>query len=180
MADPLRGETVRLRDGRALFVRPAALEDAAPILENINLVCKEEVYILMDEVANDLEAERAWLAKFDGRRNVLFVAVHEGSIVGQADCHGGTVSKNRHTGLLGIAIREGWREVGLGRILMERLLEWMRVQGFEKAYLELFSTNARARRLYESLGFQVEGARKGQFKIRGRYVDDVTMGLWLK
>lgn len=179
MADSLRSETVRLRDGRSVLVRPGTVDDAAPILENINLVCKEELYLLMDGVPYDLEQERAWLSEFDGERNVLFVAVHEGAIVGQADCHGGTTSKTRHTGLLGIAIRDGWREVGLGRTLMERLLEWMRSRGFEKAWLEVFSTNERARRLYESLGFRAEGVRKGQFKVRGAYVDDVTLGLWL-
>jgi RimJ/RimL family protein N-acetyltransferase len=110
----------------------------------------------------------------------LFVAVHDGTVVGHADCHGGASPKNRHTGLIGIVIREGWREAGLGRILMNRVLEWMRARGFEKAHLEVFSTHVRARRLYESLGFQLEGARKGHFKVRGEYVDDVIMGLWLK
>ncbi len=179
MPDPLRAETVRLKDGRSLLLRMATVDDAVPILENINLVCKEEVYVLMDEVPNDLERERAWLGSFDHERNVLFVAVHDGRIVGQADCMGGTVSKNRHTGMLGIAIRDGWRDAGLGRYLLGRVLEWMRSRGFEKAYLDVFSTNGRARRLYESLGFRSEGARKGQFKMQGQYVDDVIMGLWL-
>lgn len=179
MADPLRVEEIALRDRRRVTLRPANFDDVESVLENINLVCKEEVYILPDEIPYDLEAERKWLSAFDGKRNVLFVAADGRRIVGQADCHGGTFSKNRHTGLLGIVIRDGWRGTGLGRALMDRLLEWMRSQGFLKAYLEVFSTNVRARKLYESLGFQVEGIHRAQFKIRGDYVDDVLMGLWL-
>src|SRR5207247_9437332 len=62
---------------------------------------------------------------------------------------------------------------------MERILEWMRAQGFEKAELAVFATNARARRLYESLGFVEEGVRRSHVRIRGAYVDEVRMGLWL-
>ncbi len=179
MADPLRSEGVRLRDGRLVTVRPGTVGDAEAILENINLVCEEEVYILMDEVPRDVRREEAWLSGFDGERNVLFVASDGATIVGQADCHGGMHSKDRHTGLLGIVIRDGWRETGLGKILMSRVLEWMRARAFKKAILSVFSSNLRARRLYTSLGFQVEGVRSRMYRIGGEYVDEVIMGLWL-
>ncbi len=179
MADPMRPEEVRLRDGRHVTIRPGTVRDAEAILENINLVCREQVYLLPDEVPRDLSREKAWLSDFDGERNVLFVAVDGQAIVGQADCRGGAHSKDRHTGLLGIVIRDGWREEGLGRTLMTRVLEWMRARGFRKAVLSVFSTNARARRLYESLGFQVEGVRNRMYLIRNEYVDEVVMGLWL-
>ncbi len=179
MADPLRSEVVRLRDGRHLTVRPGTVDDAKAILENINLVCREQVYLLLDEVPRDLAREEAWLSGFDGERNVLIVAADGQAIVGQADCHGGTHSKDRHTGLLGIVIRDGWREAGLGRTLLMRILEWMRARGFRKAVLSVFSTNLRARRLYDSLGFRVEGVRSRMYVIGSEYVDDVIMGLWL-
>ncbi len=179
MANALRSEDARLRDGRHVTVRPVVIGDAEAILENINLVCKEDVYVLMDEVPRDLKREEEWLSSFDGQRDVCFVAVDGRTIVGQADCHGGRHSKDRHTGLVGIAIRDGWRDVGLGRILMNRVLDWMRARGFRKAVLSAFSTNDRARHLYDSLGFQVEGVRKRMYVIRGEYVDDVLMGLWL-
>ncbi len=179
MADPMRKEDVVLRDGRKVHVRPSTLDDAEPLLDNINRVCAEEVYLLMDRVAYDLDAERQWLSEFDGERNVLFVATSGVDIVGQADCHGGEHSKTRHAGLIGIAIRDGWREVGLGEVLMLRILEWMRARGFHKAHLSVFATNTRARRLYESLGFEVEGVRRRQFRIRGEFADEIIMGLWL-
>lgn len=179
MADALREETAALKDGRRLTIRPSRVDDAEGLLKNVNLVCAEDVYLLMDEIPWDLDRERAWLSEFDGIRNVLFIAALDGEIVGQADCHGGLWPKTRHVGAIGIAIRDGWREAGLGRILMERILEWMRSRGFQRAVLDVFATNARARRLYESLGFQVEGVRRKHFLIRGEYVDEISMGLWL-
>lgn len=111
MADPLRSEPVSLRDGRTVQVRPSSPEDVEALLDNINRVCAEDVYLMMDEVPWDLERERRWLSEFDGEGSVLLVAVErEGSIVGQADCHAGRFPKTRHVGTIGIAIREGWRE----------------------------------------------------------------------
>src|SRR5213593_4443891 len=89
-------------------------------------------------------------------------------------------AKTRHVGGIGIAIRDGWREVGLGRILMERILEWMRARGFKKAELSVFGSNGRARRLYESLGFESEGISRRHLLIRGSYEDEILMGLWLQ
>ena len=178
MADPMRAEKVSLRDGRLVVVRPARVTDANSLLRNVNLVGAEEVYILMDREV-DLEAEHRWLEGFDGQRNILIVAESNGEVVGSADCHGGTFAKTRHVGGIGIAIREGWREVGLGRIMMNRVLEWMRARGFQKGELSVFSTNLRARRLYESLGFREEGVLRRHVRIRDEYVDEIAMGLWL-
>ena len=178
MADPMRAETVSLRNDRKVTIRPARMEDAESLLRNVNLIGAEDVYILLER-QTDLEAERRWLASFDGERNVLFVADAGGEVVGSADCHGGTFAKTRHVGGIGIAIRAGWREVGLGRLLMNRVLEWMRAQGFKKGELSVFATNLRARRLYDSLGFREEGILRRHTLIRGEYVDEIAMGLWL-
>ena len=43
----------------------------------------------------------------------------------------------------------------------------------------MFSPNERARRLYESAGFVVEGVLREEFFLEGRYVDDVLMALVL-
>ncbi|HKZ98000.1 MAG TPA: GNAT family N-acetyltransferase [Thermoplasmata archaeon] len=180
MADPLREEAVALRDGRRLSIRPVRAGDEEALLENVNLVAAEHAYLLMDRVPVDLDAERAWIASFDGERSALFLAVDGDAIVGQADCRGGEFPKIAHSGVIGIAVRDGWREAGLGRILMERVLEWMRSRGFLTARLSVFASNVRARRLYESLGFEVEGTRRKHVRIHGELVDEVLMALWLR
>jgi RimJ/RimL family protein N-acetyltransferase len=180
MADQMRAEEVTLKDGRRVVVRPARLSDAESLLRNVNLIGREEVFILIDQVRPDLDEEREWLRAFDGVRTVLFVADADGESIGSADCHGGPYAKTRHVGGIGIAIRDGWREVGLGRILMDRVLEWMRARGFKKAELAVFGSNERARRLYESLGFREEGISRRHLLIRGAYEDEILMGLWLQ
>jgi len=52
MADPLRAERVTLRDGRAVVVRPASVDDAEETFKNINLIGAEQVYIMIDRIDN--------------------------------------------------------------------------------------------------------------------------------
>src|SRR2546425_4079757 len=89
MADSMRAETVTLKDGRKVVVRPARLSDAESLLRNVNLIGREGVFILIDEVGPDLDEERQWLGTFDGVRSVLFVADADGESIGSTDCHGG-------------------------------------------------------------------------------------------
>ena len=78
-----------------------------------------------------------------------------------------------------IAIVKAYRELGIGHVLIERALAWMKDRSVEKAVLEVFSTNEQAIALYRKFGFEVEGVRRREFKIRGQYVDDVLMAKWL-
>src|SRR5437667_12907268 len=104
MADPLRAERVTLRDGRAVVVRPASVDDAEETFKNINLIGAEQVYIMIDRVDN-VDEERRWLSSFDGIRSVLLLALAGREVVGSADCHGGTYPKHHHVGGIGILVR---------------------------------------------------------------------------
>src|SRR2546428_4148754 len=84
MADPMRAEEVTLKDDRKVVVRPASLSDAESLLRNVNLIGREEVYILIDEVGPNLDEERQWLGNFDGGRTGLFVADAHGESIGSA------------------------------------------------------------------------------------------------
>jgi RimJ/RimL family protein N-acetyltransferase len=48
-------------------------------------------------------------------------------------------------------------------------------RGARKLTLRVLSSNAIARALYESCGFEVEGILRETFLLEGRYVDDVLM-----
>lgn len=176
----MAARTVRLRSGSLATIRPATEADAAALQENINAIGAEIDYILTESVGTDVEHEKEWVRQFDGTSCVLFIAEVDGRLVGQADVHPGRTPKESHVGTLGIAIRDRYRGLGLGRALMEQCLEWMRDRQFKKACLQVFSTNARAIALYRSMGFEIEGIRPRQYRIRDAWVDDVLMGRWLE
>ena len=64
-----------------------------------------------------------------------------------------------------VAIREDMRGLGLGRKLMQELLQYLSNLGAAYATLEVRVSNERAQRLYQSLGFIPVGRRK-------QYYDD--------
>src|SRR5207245_495334 len=86
MADPMRAQEVTLKDGRRVVIRPSRLRDAESLLRNVNLIGREEVYILLDQVSPNLDEERRWLGTFDGVRAVLLVADAAGEAIGSAPC----------------------------------------------------------------------------------------------
>lgn len=61
-------------------------------------------------------------------------------------------------------------ERGLGRRIMTELLRIVFQElGAHRLYLDVFDHNARARHVYESLGFQYEGVMREAAKMNGRW-----------
>ncbi len=170
----------RLRDGRRGIVRRAVVGDAPVLMENLNSIAREKIYIATDRPLTDLAAEEKWIQGFDGIRKVLYVAEVEGRVVGAADVRYSPFDKEAHVRSLGISVIKLYRGLGVGTELMESCIDFCRKAEAEKVCLEVFATNARAIALYKNLGFITEGVRPGQFKIDGRYVDEVFMALWLR
>jgi [ribosomal protein S18]-alanine N-acetyltransferase len=63
-----------------------------------------------------------------------------------------------------LVIEPSRRRQGLGRRLLESLIEAARGKGLRRMTLELRSTNAAALRLYETLGFQTVGQRSNVYQ----------------
>ncbi len=76
----------------------------------------------------------------------------------------------------GLGVDEAARGAGVGRALVTAALDRARAQGALRVTLRVLGHNAAARRLYESLGFAVEGVLPGEFLLDGEPVDDVLMG----
>lgn len=176
-------EQVTLRDGRVVTLRSVVDGDAPRLLEYLDAVRREAPYILYCEhdTLPTLEQEQAWVRGHLGADALVLVAESDGSIIAAADISRASRHKIRHRADLGIGIREPWRGVGLGRMLMDRLIAWARRhEGIALVRLSVYSDNAVARRLYERCGFVVEGV--GTRAIRqpdGRFMDEVQMALWL-
>jgi ribosomal protein S18 acetylase RimI-like enzyme len=74
-----------------------------------------------------------------------------------------------------VAVDPARQRRGAGRRLMEASVAEARARGARKLVLRVLGVNVRARQLYESCGFQVEGILREEFFLDGRYVDDVLM-----
>ena len=76
----------------------------------------------------------------------------------------------------GLAVDDWARGRGVGRALLHAAMDRAREEGAQRITLRVLGHNTPARRLYESVGFAVEGVLPGEFLLDGAYVDDVLMG----
>jgi ribosomal protein S18 acetylase RimI-like enzyme len=133
--------------------------------------------------ASTFEAESArpltWFSDRLGSSKV-FGAFHGSEIVGIAGLLVGEGRKEAHKGLLvGMYVRPGSRKSGVGRRLVETIIEYAS-ERVELIQLAVVSDNEQARRLYTRLGFLEYGIEKKALKHDGRYYDEVLMAKDLK
>ena len=107
----------------------------------------------------------------------MLVAEDGGEIVGYVAVGRATrLESNRHVAdIRGLAVAPDHQGRGLGRALVQAALDAARERGARKVTLRVLAPNTAARALYESCGFVVEGVRRDEFFLDGRYVDDVLM-----
>lgn len=74
--------------------------------------------------------------------------------------------------ILNLAVAAGGRRNGLGRALVQHILEALTGRGVRQVYLEVRESNAPARALYAAHGFKEAGRRKGYYR---RPVEDAIV-----
>ena len=91
----------------------------------------------------------------------------EGSLYVTALCDGKVIGCCGVTNACGdgdinnVVVAEEWRGQGVGKKMLETLMEWGKRIGIENYTLEVRVSNTPAIRLYESLGFESAGIRPG-------------------
>lgn len=112
-----------------------------------------------------LKRSEAFLSGLDGNHH-QFVALTkmpsgEELVIGTAGLGVGQNPRLRHIGSIGIMVHKDYQGQGVGRTLMEALLDladhWLMLLRVE---LSVFEDNHRAIALYESLGFEKEGLKR--------------------
>jgi ribosomal protein S18 acetylase RimI-like enzyme len=84
-----------------------------------------------------------------------------------------------HRGDVSLAIRRGFRGIGLGRALLDTAVDWARAVGVAKLTLGVFPSNQPALALYRAVGFEEEGVLRGHVRLAAGDRDVVMMGLVL-
>jgi ribosomal protein S18 acetylase RimI-like enzyme len=129
------------------------------------------------------EAENARPLTFFSKRlggSAAFGAFHGSELVGIAGLLIREGQKEAHKGLLvGMYVRPSARKSGVGRRLVETIIEFAR-QRVELVQLSVVSENEQAQRLYKGLGFLQYGLELRALKQDGRYYDEVLMAKDLK
>jgi ribosomal-protein-alanine N-acetyltransferase len=81
--------------------------------------------------------------------------------------------------ILNLCVRAETRRAGVGRALIRYLLEQAENAGMVEAFLEVRPSNAIALILYQSLGFEQIGTRRGYYQAVGGREDAAVLRLRL-
>ncbi|HWG92374.1 MAG TPA: GNAT family protein [Candidatus Thermoplasmatota archaeon] len=154
-------------------LRPVRLEDTPAINELRRLPGVREFTLALP--SERLSHNRRFIENA-GPDDHLLVAEAEGRVVGLVGLHVGQ-GKKRHTGTLGIMVHDAFTGKGVGTALLKAILALADEDlGLYRVDLEVAAPNARAIKLYERLGFEVEGRKRGAVLHRGEPADILIMG----
>jgi len=165
------------KDGRHVILRAPKWSDLDDMLEFINSLVEEGANILAD-TKQTRESETDWLARLltslEKDKQVVVVAEVDGRFVGQTEVtpKGG---RSRHVGTIGIALKDGYRDVNIGSELMREAEAQSRRLGLEILQLEVFASNDRALHVYEKAGYSEAGRWTREIKKDGAYIDAILM-----
>ena len=125
----------------------------------------------------DLTRSREFVSHNLAEGNPHFVALDGERVVGWCDITRRQLEGFRHAGGLGMGVLKEYRGQGIGERLARAALQQARTIGLERVELDVYASNEAAIKLYEKLGFEVEGVHRRARKLDGQYDDLVSMAL---
>ena len=147
-----------LRDGTVLHVRPIRPEDAELERAFVNGLSEQSRYFRFFYRLHELTP--AMLARFtqvDYDREMALVAIHDGagepplrSFVAVARY---TANPDAESAEFAIVVADAWQGRGVGRVLMQRLIDSAKRRGLSRLEGAVLRANANMRRFCEGLGF---------------------------
>lgn len=155
-------------------IRPATPADAAAICLIYNQGIEDRLATLETELRTP-EERGQWLAA-RGPRHPVVVAEAAGQVVGWGSLNAFNPRRAYDfVADVSVYVERGWRGLGAGRRLLERLIELGRSLGYHKLVLSAFFFNRAGTALYERLGFRTVGVYREHGRLDGRWVDVVVM-----
>ncbi|NVM35377.1 MAG: GNAT family N-acetyltransferase [Candidatus Lokiarchaeota archaeon] len=178
-------KVLELKTGETIIIRHLTKSDVDDVWYNFNEVIEEGIYLpVFLPVKSQIEKD-TWYLNVKKENEICIIAEHPGlnapyKVIGQCEISNMEWDAASHVGVLGIIIRKKYRDIFVGRSLIDfAIRESKKLNNKEKIILSSFSTNERALHLFKKLGFTVVGIRKKQFLLDSKYIDEVMMELWI-
>ena len=140
----------------------------------VDAVARERRYLALLE-APPIASTRRFVRDNIKAGNPHYIALHDGEVIGWCDIVRNPRPAMAHGGLLGLGLAAPFRGKGVGTKLMRATIEAAKRARFTRVELTVREDNVRALRLYERLGFVVEGRIARHMRIDGQYFDSLLM-----
>lgn len=170
----------KTKKGNDIIIRYPNKDDAKTMCDYINILSRERTFIRFQGEEVSLENETKYLnsqlEKIEKKKAVLFLVFCNNQLIGISgiDMKDKTES---HEGSFGISIAKEFRGEGVGKKLMELVLEEARnnLPQLKIITLGVFANNPLASVIYKKFGFKEFGTLPEGILHKGKYIDHIYM-----
>lgn len=170
-----------LKDGRTAVIRSPQDEDIPGMLAYLTASAGETDFVLRypEECGKYTpEAEKALIDRINAAENeVMLMCIVDGKVAGNCMLSWSTGLKTRHRATVAIALLRDYWNQGIGTRLFREMIriceENEHILQMELDYVE---GNARARALYEKMGFRITGVKPNAIRLKdGALLNEYSM-----
>ena len=166
-----------------MIIRTIRPGDAEQFLRLCLQLDEETQFMLLEpgERNTSVEQQRKQIEDVLSRENqMIFVAEHDGQLIGYLSATSGYYKRNRHNAEIVIGILQDFTGQGVGTQLFMAMEEWARQKQLHRLELTVMTHNKAGVALYKKRGFEVEGIKRRALIINGLYVDEYYMAKLLE
>ena len=174
----MKFDAIQIKDklNRDVVLRSAQSSDAEALIEYLKVTTAETPFLIREpeEVTITLEQEICFIeSKIEAERELMLVATIDGKHIGNCSLMSiAPYKRYAHRCEVAIALYQEYCGLGIGKAMMQTVLEVAKNLGYEQAELEVISDNKYAIEMYKRLGFEKYGTFPNNMKYSdGSYAD---------
>ncbi len=170
----------KTKSGQDIIIRYLGPDDVVEMTRYINELSKEKTFITFqgEEVSPEGEKEYldGFLKKIKEKTALKLLVIHDSKVIGVSDIHLGERTQ-KHIGIFGITVAKEFRGQGIGKLLMDLILNEARKEMpyIKIVTLAVFAKNSIARRIYEGFGFIEYGKLPNGIMRNNAFEDEIFM-----
>jgi len=151
-------------DSQQITIRPMVPGDEKGLLDFFRRIPQEDRFYLKEDVTSP-DVIKRWSESLDYSRALPLLAIMDGKIVADGTLHHRRAGARRHIGEVRVVVDPAYRNRGVGRGLLHKLVEVARDKGVEKLMFEVVAdTEEAAKHTAQVLGFVPIAALPGHVK----------------
>lgn len=161
-----------------MIIRKANIEDAEKYLQMLKQLDTETKNMMLEpgERKTTIEQMRDRIVTMNGSNGTILLIEVENKIGGFLAAQRGGANRIRHSAYIVIGMLKEYRGKKLGTKLFEELEKWAVENNITRLELTVVKNNEDAIKLYQKVGFKIEGIKEKSMIIDRNYVDEYYMG----
>jgi len=164
----------KLKDGTKVLLRAMVPEDQDALYEFFKAVPREDARYLRDDVSSRLLVEK-WAKNLNYEKTLPILALKDDVVIGDATINRRRFGWKWHLGTVRVFVHKEYRNVGLGHLMIDELVDIAFKLGIEKLIVEIPDLGAAAINAFTRAGFYRVAVIPNMVKDRENMPVDVVV-----